>query len=88
MKIVVFGGGGQLGQCLFDELSKSKHEARFCYRKNCDITDFFGIKTLLMQISPNVVINAAAYTQVVEAERDQESANRVNHLAVANIAGA
>ena len=86
MKILVFGSGGQLGHCLVEELANSEHEVIFCFRKDVDIVDFVGIKTLLTEISPNVVINAAAYTQVVHAEHDRESADRVNHLAVANIA--
>ena len=88
MKILVFGSGGQLGHCLLDEFSKSKYEVIFCYRTDVDIVDFVGTKTLITEVSPNVVINAAAYTQVVRAERDQELTDKVNHLAVANIAKA
>ena len=39
-----------------------------------------------MEISPDIVINATAYTAVDKAEEEHQAADRINHLAVANIA--
>ena len=86
MKILVVGSGGQLGQCLHKALSKRKHQITFCYRKDLDVLDFSATKKKLLKISPDVVINVAAYTQVAQAERNSRLVDRVNHLAVANIA--
>jgi len=40
----------------------------------------------ILEISPDLIINATAYTAVDKAEEDQKTANLINHLAVKNIA--
>ena len=86
MKILVLGCKGQLGRCLNDQLVNTDHEVIYTSREQIDIADVEGAKNQLLEISPDVVINATAYTAVDKAEQDQEQANLINHLAVANIA--
>ena len=86
MKAIVLGSRGQLGRCLYDQLTKTGHEVVYTSREQIDITDFEATKTALLEIAPDVVINATAYTAVDKAEEDQEMANLINHLAVKNIA--
>ena len=86
MKVLVLGCKGQLGLCLSDQLENTAHEVVFTSRDHIDINDFDATKSRIFEISPDVVINATAYTAVDKAEEDQETANRINHLAVANIA--
>jgi len=86
MKVLVLGCKGQLGLCLSDQLENTAHEAIYASRDHLDITDFDATKSQIFETSPDVVINAAAYTAVDKAEEDQEAANLINHLAVANIA--
>ena len=86
MKILVLGCNGQLGRCLYDQLEKTDHNVIYTSRDQIDITDFDATKSLIKQISPDIVINATAYTAVDKAEQDQDKADLINHLAVANIA--
>lgn len=86
MKIVVLGCKGQLGKCLYDHLENKNYEVIFTSREHIDITDFEATKLAIIQIAPDIVINAAAFTAVDKAEQEEEKANLINHLAVKNIA--
>jgi len=85
MKILVLGCKGQLGRCLNDQLINTDHEVIYTSREKIDIADFEQTKNQILKISPDVVINATAYTAVDKAEEDQETADLINHLAVANL---
>jgi dTDP-4-dehydrorhamnose reductase len=86
MKILVLGSKGQLGQCLNDQLAITEHDVVYTSRGEIDIADFEVTKSQILEISPDIVINATAYTAVDKAEEEHQAADRVNHLAVANIA--
>ena len=86
MKILVLGCKGQLGQCLNDQLLNTAYNVVYTSRDQINIVDFVATKNQILAYSPDVVINAAAYTAVDKAEDDQEMANVINHLAVENIA--
>ena len=86
MKILVLGSKGQLGQCLNDQLAITKHDVVYTSRGQIDIAEFEVTKAQMSEISPDIVINATAYTAVDKAEEERQSADRINHLAVANIA--
>jgi dTDP-4-dehydrorhamnose reductase len=86
MKILVLGCKGQLGRCLNDQLIKTDHEVICTSREQIDIADFEATKSKILEFSPDLIINATAYTAVDKAEDDQETANLINHLAVKNIA--
>ena len=86
MKILVLGSNGQLGQCLNDQLSHTDYEVVYTSREQIDIADFEATKNKFLDISLDVVINATAYTAVDKAEEEHQAADRINHLAVANIA--
>jgi dTDP-4-dehydrorhamnose reductase len=86
MKILVLGSKGQLGQCLNDQLAITEHDVVYTSRGKIDIAEFEVTKTQILKISPDIVINATAYTAVDKAEEEHQVAERINHLAVANIA--
>ena len=86
MKILVLGSKGQLGQCLNDQLAITEHDVVYTSRRQIDIAEFEVTKAQLLEISPDIVINATAYTAVDKAEEEHQAAGRINHLAVANIA--
>ena len=86
MKIIVLGCNGQLGRCLYDQLEKTDHDVIYTSRDQINIADFEVTRNHIKKISPDIVINAAAYTAVDKAEQNQEKADLINHLAVANIA--
>ena len=85
MKILVLGSKGQLGQCLNDQLSITEHDVVYTSRGQIDIAEFEVTKAQMLKISPDIVINATAYTAVDKAEDEHQAADRINHLAVANI---
>lgn len=86
MKILVLGAQGQLGQCLADQLGKTTHDVWLAGRSDIDILDFDATRIKISTYTPDVIINASAYTAVDKAESEAELADQINHLAVANIA--
>ena len=85
MKILVLGSKGQLGQCLNDQLAMTEHDVVYTSRGQIDVAEFEVTNTQILEISPDIVINATAYTAVDKAEEDDKTAYQINHLAVANI---
>ena len=81
MKLLLLGSNGQLGWELQRSLSPlSKIFA--CDRNTVDFNDFDSLKRLVRNYRPDVIVNAAAYTNVDKAESDAENAFWVNFEAV------
>lgn len=85
-KVVIFGGGGQLGIELGREFERRRWHVQRCDRQSLDITDAARVEDLVATADPQVVINAAAYNHVDIAEREPLAAYQANALAVRNIA--
>ncbi len=86
MKVLVLGSKGQLGRCLNDQLDSTDLNVIYTSRELVDITNFEETKSKIFDFFPDIVINATAYTAVDKAEEEQEMANIINNLAVANLA--
>ncbi|KEI35414.1 dTDP-4-dehydrorhamnose reductase [Francisella sp. W12-1067] len=91
MNVLVTGGNGQLGSELRELVCNLKLEIQnytfvFTNSKLLNITDHQAVKDFIIHNSIDVIINCAAYTAVDKAESDIEMANKINHLAVANMA--
>lgn len=87
MKILVTGKNGQLGSELFDlHTQYPMFEFVFTDRTQLNLEDLEQISTQLNEIKPDVIINAAAYTAVDQAEKNQFLCETINHLAVNEIA--
>ena len=84
---LVLGAGGQLGEAMTTLLA-DRHEIVARSRAEIDVTDAESVTTLIGSLSPDVVINCAAYTNVDGAESDPTSALLVNALAVRTLARA
>lgn len=82
MKVLVTGSGGQLAKEIRQISQNHNYDWLFCDREKFDISDLENINNYLNSISPNLIINCAAYTSVDKAESDYEQANTVNHLSV------
>ena len=85
MRALVFGAGGQLGQTCID-VAPPHVSAIGLARSECDITNPVALKQAMGDLRPQVVINAAAYTGVDQAEDDAEAARAANADAPALIA--
>jgi len=85
-KVVVFGGGGQLGVELCREFEHRKWVVKRFDRQSLDVTDSARVEEAIGQANPNVVLNSAAYNQVDIAEQEPLAAYQANALAVRNLA--
>ncbi|MFI5447154.1 dTDP-4-dehydrorhamnose reductase [Polaromonas sp. UC242_47] len=84
MKILLFGKNGQLGW----ELQRSLGllgELVALDRRSCDLcgdlTNLQGLANTVQQVLPDVIVNAAAYTAVDNAESESELARLINATA-------
>lgn len=84
MKILIAGCRGQLGRSLIETLSA--HQIEAAARDRLDITRLEQVRDAVDSIGPDLVINAAAYSDVDGAESDPLQANRVNALGPRNLA--
>ena len=85
-KVLVSGSGGQLGLELADLLPRRGHEVVALSRTELDIADFRAVGLALEEHAPDVVVNAAAYTNVDGCEKETDLAYRVNALGPRNLA--
>ena len=85
MKILITGSDGMLGHDLADVL-KGKHELILTTSKTLDITDKNHVIDFVSSQKPDMLINAAAYTDVDGCEKNQELAYTVNGEGVRNLA--
>jgi dTDP-4-dehydrorhamnose reductase len=84
--ILVTGSNGQVGSELRELSSEYKYNFFFTDRTTLDITDNKAVKEFIETNSINTIINAAAHTAVDQAEEDEANADKINHLAVKNLA--
>jgi len=87
MYVILLGSSGQLGGRLLPYLQGWE---RFDYwaptRAELDLCDTQSIRKAITDKYPALIINAAAYTNVDKAEVEPELADKVNHLAVREMA--
>ena len=77
MKIVITGKNGQVGSDLFSSLS-GIGEVFALNREDCDLNSLDQINRKIDQYKPDIIINAAAYTNVDRAEAEPELAFSIN----------
>lgn len=85
-KVIVFGGGGQLGVELCREFQTRGWIVQPYDRQSLDVTDAARVEQTVAEADPQVVLNAAAYNHVDIAEREPAAAFQANALAVRNLA--
>jgi len=83
-RILLLGAGGQLGKEINKNLSKN-YDILSLTKEDCDITNYSLIEEKIQLFKPRVVINAAAFTNVDDAENNESLADNINHLAVDNL---
>jgi dTDP-4-dehydrorhamnose reductase len=85
-KILITGSQGQVAYELIQLLQEQNREFLALSRNELDITQPSRVNEMIQQYKPNVVINAAAYTQVDRAEQERELAYAVNYEGPKNLA--
>jgi dTDP-4-dehydrorhamnose reductase len=85
-RAAVFGCSGQLGVELVRELRDRGYDVTGWERTAVDITDREKVESVLANLDPQVVFNAAAYNQVDVAEKEPQAAYIANALGVRNLA--
>ncbi|MFO7911316.1 MAG: dTDP-4-dehydrorhamnose reductase [Desulfotignum sp.] len=85
MKVLVLGSNGQLGWELQRTCPAGIH-LTLCDFPGVDFTTSDSIRGCIQAAAPDCIINAAAYTAVDKAESEPALAERINHLAVREIA--
>ena len=80
--VVIFGGKtGLLGQALTQAFKKAGARPVPLSSEDCDILDPMAVEELLERKNADLIVNAAAYTQVDLAENEQEKAFALNATA-------
>jgi dTDP-4-dehydrorhamnose reductase len=86
MKYLITGGSGQVGSATTQRLSEnSSHEVLSVSHSQLDIASRDAVFTLVSDFQPDVVINAAAMTNVDACETEVEQAFAINALGVRHL---
>jgi dTDP-4-dehydrorhamnose reductase len=86
MTWLITGGSGQLGVAVSEELEDRGIFFHAWRSQDLDITQDLIVRDLVSQLSPKVIINCAAWTDVDGAETNELQAARVNRDGVENLA--
>ena len=86
--IFVAGKSGQLGRCLSDIARRRNIRIAVAGRPDFDIEQSESIDRVLNAVTPQIIINAAAYTAVDKAETEPERCYLVNRDGAGQLAAA
>lgn len=85
LRVMITGASGQLGYDLIRALN-SGHRLYALSRKQLDVTDEEAVLSVVRKFRPDVIIHAAAFTDVDGAESRREQAFAVNGAGTRNVA--
>ncbi len=88
MRMLVAGGQGQVGSAMAQRGLEQNFDLIALGRQDLDITSTESIAAVFAEYEPDLLINAAAYTAVDNAESEPELAYAINETATANLADA
>lgn len=88
MRIAVTGTRGQLARALREEAVRKDLHVATLGRPDLDLAEPSGIASILAAVRPDVVVNAAAYTNVDGAESETDLAFSVNSAGAGAVAAA
>lgn len=72
MKILLFGGSGQLGYEIIQRARALNFELISPVKQELNVSERDQVHFLVKQIKPTLIINSAAYTAVDKAEVESE----------------
>jgi len=84
MRIVITGSAGQLGRALQDTLQG--HDLLLLDLPQFNIKDYRQMEQVILPFHPDLIVHAAAFTNVDACEREPETAYSINALGTQNIA--
>lgn len=84
--IAIIGRKGQIAEALVRAAARQGVAAVAAGRPEADLADCDSIASLLLRVRPRLVINAAAYTAVDQAEKERDAAFAVNAEGPGNLA--
>ncbi len=87
LSILVTGRDGQVGRELVRSLAELGNVTA-TGREDLDLTSDDSIRSVVRELRPQLIVNAAAYTAVDRAESEPDLARRINAEAVATLAAA
>ncbi|WP_010248017.1 dTDP-4-dehydrorhamnose reductase [Acetivibrio cellulolyticus] len=85
MKVIVTGSEGQLGKEVLRQFDKSCYDITAVDLKEINITNLDEVLSMVRRVSPDAIINCAAYTNVDACEKDFDSAFAVNAIGPRNL---
>jgi len=87
MKILVTGKNGQLGKSIHKLVANTEQTDDFVFvgREELDLSNENNIARYFENNVFDTIINCAAYTAVDKAEEEEVLANKINHLAAAQL---
>ena len=88
MRVAVTGAGGQLGAALAQEFRSAGHDVSAFTRRELDIGDDPAVSAAMMRLRPELIVNAAAWTDVDGAEDDPVAVLHANAFGPRALAGA
>jgi dTDP-4-dehydrorhamnose reductase len=86
VRVLVTGAGGQLGRDLASVFEA--HDTLLLGHDSLDVTDAVAVEGVLTSAEPDVVVHAAAWTDVDGCENDPARAHLVNAIGTRNVAAA
>jgi dTDP-4-dehydrorhamnose reductase len=86
MKIMITGAGGMLGKALSSCLEARDHQVLAYPRETLDVTNYQQVAETISAEKPEIVVHAAAYTKVDQAESEANLAYMINGYGSENLA--
>ena len=86
MKILLFGGNGQVGRALQKQKWPDAWDLKALTRIDCNFLQPSSIGKAVQDFEPDLVINTAALTDIDICQSEPEKAKEINFHAVANLA--
>ena len=76
-KILLLGSSGQIGSNLKKKLKLITKKVKILSKRELNLENLNSIKKVLDKIQPNLIINAAGYTKVDEAEKKKDKTRKL-----------